>query len=190
MSSYQIFKNLKTFPIIQPLALNCGLKILILLIFLPLQNAKSQELLAHFHDWSLFRSQKNNQKICYIASTPIKQDGNYLKRGEPYFFVTEVKNDIDEISLSAGFIFKDSSNVELSFGGKKFYLFAFKTIAWAQNKNDDIEIIKEMQKNADMIITSIANDGKIAIDTYSLIGFVESYNKLKQICNFNENNKI
>ena len=104
--------------------------------------------------------------------------------------VTEIKNDADEIQVSSGFIFKESSNIELSFGGKKFNLFAFKTSAWAQNKNDDIEIIKEMQKNADMIITSIAYDGKIAIDTYSLIGFVDGYKKLKQLCNLIDKNKL
>ena len=47
-----------------------------------------------------------------------------------------------------------------------------------------------MQKNADMIVTSIANDGKIAIDTYSLIGFVDGYKKLKQLCNLIDKNKL
>lgn len=155
--------------------------------FLLINNLFAQELLARFHDWNLFKTKVNNKELCYIASTPIKREGNYLKRGEPYFLITEVKNDIDEVSVSAGFIFNQASNVELSFGGKKFNLFAYKTVAWSQDKNDDIEIIKEMQKNADMIITSIDNEGKIAIDSYSLIGFVESYKKLKQLCNIIKN---
>lgn len=190
MSSYQILKmqilifTLRLFTLIRQLI------VLFFLIFLQCQTANSQELLARFHDWNLFRSKKNNQNLCYIASTPIKREGNYFKRGEPYFLITEVKNDVDEVSSSSGFIFKDSANIELSFGGKKFYLFPFKTIAWSQDKNDDIEIIKEMQKNADMIVTSIANDGKVAIDTYSLIGFVESYKKLKQICDLTTNEQI
>jgi|APGre2960657444_1045066.scaffolds.fasta_scaffold165319_1 hypothetical protein len=187
MSSYQILKTQSRITLIR------SFKLLIFFTFLILlctKSVNSQELLTRFHDWSLFRSKRNNQNICYIVSTPIKREGNYLKRGEPYLMITEVKNDIDEVSSSAGFIFKDSANIEISFGGKKFNLFPFKTIAWSQDKNEDIEIIKEMQKNADIIITSIANDGKIAIDTYSLIGFVESYNKLKQLCDLDNNDKL
>lgn len=155
--------------------------------FTIINKVKAQELLARFHDWNLFKAKYNSKELCYIASTPIKREGNYLKRGEPYFLITELKNDVDEVSLSAGFVFNQSSNVELSFGGKKFNLFPYKTVAWSQDKNDDIEIIKEMQKNADMIVTSIDNEGKIAIDSYSLIGFVESYKKLKQMCDIVKN---
>ena len=61
-------------------------------------------------------------------------------------------------------------------------MFPYETIAWSSQKNEDIEILKEMQKNADMILTAIAIDSKIAIDTYSLIGFNEGYKKLKEIC--------
>jgi hypothetical protein len=156
--------------------------VILLVYFSFLPNLYCQELIAKFHDWNLFRTQKNNKTICYIASTPIKRDGNYLNRAEPYFLVVGINNDIDEVSVSSGFLYNQSSNVELSFGAKKFYLFPYKTIAWSANKNDDIEILKEMQKNADMILTAIASDNKIAIDTYSLIGFNEGYKKLKEIC--------
>ena len=96
--------------------------------------------------------------------------------------VTNIDNDADEISTSSGFIYNKTSNVELTFGIKKYYLFPYKTVAWANDKNDDADIIKEMQGNAEMIVTGIARDGKIAVDTYSLIGFVHSYKKLKEIC--------
>ena len=55
-------------------------------------------------------------------------------------------------------------------------------MAWANDKNDDIDIIKEMQKHEDMVVTGIARDGKIATDTYSLIGFGQAYAKMKQTC--------
>ena len=72
--------------------------------------------------------------------------------------------------------------MELTFGIKKYYLFPYKTVSWANDKNDDADIIKEMQNNAEMIVNGVARDGKIAVDTYSLIGFVNSYKKLKEIC--------
>ncbi|GDX35609.1 hypothetical protein LBMAG18_01200 [Alphaproteobacteria bacterium] len=195
MSSFQIFNQLiKKLDNFKYIGISIGwlshknssfanfILAILLIYFSFLPNLYSQELLAKFHDWSLFRTQKNNKTLCYIASTPIKREGNYLNRGEPYFLVVGIKNDIDEVSVSSGFLYNQASNVELSFGAKKFYLFPYETIAWSSQKNEDIEILKEMQKNADMILTAIAIDSKIAIDTYSLIGFNEGYKKLKEIC--------
>ena len=158
------------------------LLILVSLISLPFSQAYSQELQARFQDWSVFKTERGDKVVCYIASTPIKSEGNFDKRGEPFFLVTNIDNDADEISTSSGFIYNKTSNVELTFGIKKYYLFPYKTVAWANDKNDDADIIKEMQGNAEMIVTGIARDGKIAVDTYSLIGFVHSYKKLKEIC--------
>jgi hypothetical protein len=158
------------------------LLILVSLISLVFSQAYSQELQARFQDWSVFKTERGDKVVCYIASTPIKSEGNFDKRGEPFFLVTNIDNDADEISTSSGFIYNKTSNVELTFGIKKYYLFPYKTVAWANDKNDDADIIKEMQGNAELIVTGIARDGKIAVDTYSLIGFVHSYKKLKEIC--------
>jgi hypothetical protein len=158
------------------------LLILVSLISLAFSQAYSQELQARFQDWSVFKTERGDKVVCYIASTPIKSEGNFDKRGEPFFLVTNIDNDADEISTSSGFIYNKTSNVELTFGIKKYYLFPYKTVAWANDKNDDADVIKEMQGNAEMTVTGIARDGKIAVDTYSLIGFVHSYKKLKEIC--------
>ena len=149
---------------------------------LTFSKAYSQELQARFQDWSVFKTERGDKVVCYIASPPIKSEGNFDKRGEPFFLVTNIENDADEISASSGFIYNKNSNVELTFGIKKYYLFPYKTVSWANDKNDDADIIKEMQNNAEMIVNGVARDGKIAVDTYSLIGFVNSYKKLKEIC--------
>jgi len=146
------------------------------------QNVAAQELIEKFFDWNVFRTQRGDKTVCYIAATPIKREGNYDKRGEPFFLVTDVENDADEITASAGFIYSKNSNVEISFGSKKYYLFPYRNLAWANDKSDDIEIIKEMQKTSDMVVSGVALDGKVAVDTYSLIGFAKAYEKLKQEC--------
>ena len=96
--------------------------------------------------------------------------------------VTEIKNDADELSVSSGFIYDDSMDVEVSFRSKKFYLFPHDALAWANDKNEDIDIIKEMQKFDDFIVRGDGKKGKYGIDTYSLIGFKESYYLLKEKC--------
>lgn len=142
----------------------------------------AQELQANFQDWNVFKVDRGDKVICYMASIPIKQIGANNRRGEPFFLVTDIQNEADEVSTALGFFYKENSNVEISFGSKKFYLFPYKSLAWANDTNDDIDIIKEMQKSDDMIVSGIAKDGKIAHDTYSLIGFTKGYLKMNQIC--------
>jgi hypothetical protein len=144
--------------------------------------AFAQELIKKFHDWSLFKAQRGGKTVCYMAATPIKRGGSYNKRGEPFFLVTDIENDADEISASSGFIYGKGSSVEISFGSKKFYLFPYKAMAWANSKSDDIDIIKEMQKNSDLVMSGAARDGKIAIDSYSLIGFSHAYKEMNRVC--------
>jgi len=173
---------LSSHEIIKKMPLNKIFLFTIILQFFELKIAFAQELQAKFQDWSVFKTERGDKTICYIASIPIKSVGNYEKRGEPFFLVTSLENDSDEISASSGFIFSKNSNVELNFGAKKYYLFPFKTIAWANDKNDDADIIKDMQNNSEMIVNGIARDGKISTDTYSLIGFAHGYKKMKEIC--------
>ncbi len=144
--------------------------------------ASAQELRGKFQDWNVFKTERGDKTVCYVASTPIKREGTYDKRGESFFLVTNIDNDADEVSTSSGFIYNKTSNVEISFGSRKFYLFPYKAMAWANDKNDDIDVIKEMQKHDDMVVSGVARDGKIATDTYSLVGFVQSYAKMKQVC--------
>ncbi len=154
-----------------------------LLVFLLFSfESYSQELIERFYDWSLFRGKKVDDEICYILATPMKSSGNYDRRGEPFFVVSSAKNDADEISVSSGFIYKSNSNVEVSFGSKKFYLFPYEASAWTNKKSDDIDILKEMQKTSDVVISGVMRDGKMAIDRYSLIGFAKAYRKMQEVC--------
>lgn len=152
------------------------------LVLLFVSDVSAQELKAKFQDWNVFRAERADQVVCYMASTPIKREGNYDKRGEPYFLVTNIANDADEVSTSSGFLYKKKSDVEVSFGSKKYYLFPYMSVAWANDKNDDIDIIKEMQRAEEFVVSGVNRDGKIANDTYSLIGFAQGYAKMKEVC--------
>lgn len=158
-----------------------SIKYLLCLLFF-CQPALAQELKAKFQDWNVFRAERGDQVVCYIASTPIKREGTYDKRGEPYFLVTNIANDADEVSASSGFLYKKKSDVEVSFGSKKYYLFPYMSVAWANDKNDDIDIIKEMQRAEEFVVSAVNRDSKISSDTYSLIGFAQGYAKMKESC--------
>ena len=145
------------------------------------KSSQNRELKNKFQDWYFFKTNNGDQEICYLLSTPISTQRDAL-RSKAFFVVTNNKDDADEISTSSGFIYKQNSNVELSFGSNRFYLFPYRNFAWANDKNEDIDIIKEMQKKDVMSITAISKNDKIVIDNYSLIGFFQAYRNMKQNC--------
>lgn len=158
--------------------------VLALSVFSP--SVFAQQVQERFHDWSLFKAKRGlagqERDFCYIMSLPIDRIGNEDRKGESYFMVTNIENDADEISVSSGFFYDESSDVELSFYTKKFYLFPHKLIAWADDVNDDLEIIKQMQRENDMTVVSISREGYTATDRYSLIGFSQAYKKMQDVC--------
>lgn len=142
----------------------------------------AQETQEKFQDWNVFKVKRGDKIVCYTASIPIKRTGNHNEKGEPFFLVTNIENDADEISTSSGFYYSQKSSVEVSFGSKKFYLFPYKALAWANDKSEDINIIKEMQRHEDLVVTGVTQSGKVANEIYSLIGFKQAYAKMKDIC--------
>jgi hypothetical protein len=135
-----------------------------------------------FADWSLFVTDSGRKKICYLTSLPVKKSGNYYRRGEPYFLVINSADNIDELTITSGFIYKEGSEVDISFGLKKFNIFTYQNLAWANNKADDIDIIKEMRRNFDVVVMGINQKNQTSSDTYSLIGFNQAYGKMKEVC--------
>lgn len=142
----------------------------------------AQEFQGRFADWSVFRTDFGSKKICYMVSLPVNKAGNYFRRGEPYFLVINSVDNIDEITISSGYVYKEGSEAELSFGLKKFNIMTFGNLAWANNKTDDIEIIKEMRRNLDVVVLGSNKKDQYSSDTYSLVGFRQAFGKMKDVC--------
>ena len=119
-----------------------------------------------------------------MLSLPIESSGDYQKRVQSYFLVVNAVDNIDEVTISSGFFYRPGSEVQVSFGDAKFNLFTHKNLAWSYNKNDDLEILKQMRQDLDVVVTAFDKNNKYAIDKYSLIGFKEAYKKMKESCNF------
>lgn len=161
------------------------LKKIILKTFLLLilcESVAAQEIQGTFADWSVFTAKSGKQKICYAMSMPIKSAGNYYDRGQPYFLVVRSSDNVEEITVSSGYNYKESSEVYLSFGLKKFNIFTYKNLAWANDKNDDIDIVKAMRENLGVVVLGTNSQKKNSQDTYSLIGLGKALIKMKDIC--------
>ena len=56
--------------------------LLVILLFLCVETSLFASTPVSIHkDWTLFKTEIEGKEICYIASLPIKKEGNYKKRG-------------------------------------------------------------------------------------------------------------
>jgi hypothetical protein len=138
---------------------------------------------AVFKDWSVFKIKQDKKDVCYIASTPINREGNYRERGEPFATIIRVKGSkYDEINFSSGYIYDKNKSTEVAIGNKKFVLFVYEERAWAVNKEDDIAIVNTMRKGYKIKLSGYSKLGTYSVDTFSLIGFTDAYNKMVELC--------
>jgi hypothetical protein len=158
---------------------------ILFLLFFQLQ-ARAGDLQVKFQDWGFYKTNRGDKTLCYVMSSPIKSIGDNKKpRGDSFFIVTNIENGADEVSISSGINYHETSDVELSFGVKKFNLLSDKARAWSYDKDYDIDIIKQMQQSADVIVSAISVINENVSDTYSLIGFVDAYKEMKKTCKNN-----
>jgi hypothetical protein len=50
--------------------------------------AQTPQFLGTYRDWNVYAFTEDGEKICYMASEPKKQEGNYTRRGNPAVLVT------------------------------------------------------------------------------------------------------
>ena len=145
---------------------------------------QSVERLGDFEDWSAFRFSEQGGKACYIASQPVKAEGNYTRRGEIYALVTHrpAENRRDEISIIIGYTFKQDSFVDVAIGSNAFRMFTKDDGAWTANSDKDKELVTAMKAGARMQVKGTSSRGTLTTDTYSLKGFTAAYNKISEIC--------
>lgn len=147
--------------------------------------AFSQIVDKEFEDWTVYTTRLQGNTACYMASFPISKTGNYTKRDDPYFLVTRLNDDTFEVSVSSGYKYKLNSKVKLDLEGSKYNMFTKGEVAWAENPEQDKEIIKHMIKKLNMDVRGTSIKGTYSIDRYSLSGFTAAYSRMKELCKGN-----
>lgn len=131
-----------------------------------------------FRDWSVY----TNNNSCYIASAPVRQAGNYSRRGQPYILVVHREAKNDEINVSSGYPYKPKKEVTLTIKGSQYKLFSEGETAWATDAKADRTIVQAMISGTDMTVKGTSEKGTWSEDKYSLMGFSDAYNRMKALC--------
>lgn len=144
--------------------------------------ANAQQLEGTYKDWSVYSIHQQGRKVCYIASSPAKKTGNYRKRSEPYVLVTDVEPNVDEVSTSSGYPYKKGVEVSVTIDNDKYQLFTKGELAWAYDTQQDAKMVNAMKKGSKMEVRGTSRLNSYSNDTYSLSGFTNAYNRMKQLC--------
>ena len=151
--------------------------------FFMINSSFSREILSS-KDWKAYSEGEAKNKACMIVSKPIKDEGDYKKRGDIFAMVTHLpgQDKWDEFSIVAGYNFKAGSNPDVQIGDLKLQLFTSGSRAWSFSVRDDLKVINAMKTSIKMEVTGTSSRGTITKDTYSLLGFSKAYQKINESC--------
>lgn len=149
--------------------------------------ASAPKVLGEYGDWIAYYYRDNSGPVCYMASTPKKDEGKYSSRGDIYVVVTHRPNEksFDVVTVNAGYTYKTASAVKIKIGATTFGeddLFTNGGKAWAVTGEVDKKIVEAMKRGSRMIIDGTSSKGTATKDTYSLDGFSSAYKAITNKC--------
>ena len=151
----------------------------------PAVEAQDIKRLGEFEHWRAFTYTQDGNRVCYMASEPLEEEGDYERRGEVYAMVTHqpARGTQDVVSFVIGYPFKKQSRVTVDIDGKKFTLFTHEDTAWAADKKTDKALVRSMIRGREMVVEGVSHRGTETTDTYSLMGFTDAHDAIDKACN-------
>ena len=87
-----------------------------------------------------------------------------------------------EVSVAAGYIYKDGKEAEAEVDGKKFKLFTRGENAWAYDPGSDKAMVAALKSGKQMTVRGTSSRGTATTDTYSLSGFTAALAAIDKAC--------
>lgn len=149
----------------------------------PHVNAKTTQ----FQDWYYVDSQAKAGEKCTIYSFASRTKGTVddSKRDDAYFYVIKKGPRQYTIGVTPGFEIADDSYVVMKIGRRSYdFNNANPDYAWTYSSAQDIYLIDELIKASGYFTMHLEDiDGKVALDYYSLNGFIKSMRALDKCAN-------
>lgn len=135
-------------------------------------------------DWKAYVLVESGQKVCYMVSQPVKEEGKYSQRGDIYALVTHrpAENSVDVFSYIAGYSYKGGAEVKLSIDSRSFTLFTQGDTAWAEDAATDKKISSAIRAGSKMVVVGTSSRGTLTTDTFSLKGSGGAYKAISKEC--------
>ena len=167
-----------------------SLRWILVIVILPLlqtvpawAQTPAPKLISSHRDWTVYEITDSRGRVCYLASEPVKQTGNYSKRDNPAVLVVRLpgKSQSEYVSVHPGYPYKKASTVDLKVGGRTFELFTEGEQAFSRDADDDA-VIGAMKSGSTMTVRGTSMKGTYSLDTYSLNGLTAAYEAMRAAC--------
>ncbi len=163
------------------------LTLIILGLFISITPAQANtpKLLGEYNDWSAYYYGSGKNIVCYMASTPTKDEGKYSKRGDIYVVITHrpAEKTFDVVNFVAGYDYHKDADVTIKIGKTTISnMFVDGDKAWAINEATDKTLVDAMKKGSKMYVSGKSSRGTQTKDTYSLSGFSAAYQTISAKC--------
>ena len=151
----------------------------------PAALASEPKLISAHDAWSAYSFKENGNIVCYMASEPIKAEGNYTRRGKIYALITHrpAEGSRNVFSYITGYPYKEGGNAVLSIDGETFNLFTQDESAWAPDSDMDNRIAQAVRKGSKMTVKGTSSRGTATTDTFSLKGSTAAHDAITKACN-------
>ena len=145
--------------------------------------AAPKQISAH-RDWSVYEVTDSRGRICYIASEPTAQSGNYSRRDPPAVLVARLPGTpaSEEVSVQPGYAYRKNSSVDVKVDGRPFKMFTDGEHAWTRTNDEDRTLIAAMKGGVSMTVRGTSIRDTYSLDTYSLSGFTAAYEAMRAAC--------
>lgn len=147
--------------------------------------SQAPRLIGEYGDWQAYTYTENGKNVCYMASSPKRDEGKYTKRGDIYAVVAHRPGEksFDVFNIVSGYTYKKNSKVVIKIGNQTFNnLFTDEDKAWTMTEKDDQALVNAMKRGERMIVDGTSARGTKTKDTYSLKGFVRAYKAISAKC--------
>lgn len=135
--------------------------------------------------WTAYRIGDGAERVCFIASQPTRDEGDYTRRGDIFTVVSHLpaQSRFDEVSVVAGYTYREGADVTIQVdGGNRFTLFTQGDRAWTPDDETDARLVQAMVRGNQMVVRGTSSRGTLTTDTYSLVGFTASRNLIEAEC--------
>lgn len=146
--------------------------------------AAEPKLISTHGKWSAYMFVENGNKVCYIASEPVKDEGAYARRGQIYALITNrpAEGSKNVFSYIAGYPYKPATDATVKINDTVFTLFTQDDTAWAPDAATDEKITEALRKGSSLIVKGTSARGTPTVDTFSLDGSGSAHDAMTKEC--------
>ncbi|SMF72820.1 Invasion protein IalB, involved in pathogenesis [Tistlia consotensis] len=162
---------------------------LLCVLLLAAGTARAQDVqrVGDFQAWSAYVAKEGDGKVCFVASKPLKSEGNYTRRGTVVAMVTRRPGRVahDEVSIQAGYSYKPGEKVKVDVDDDtKFEMVTKDEYAWLPRSNGELDkkLISAMVNGLNMTVRGFSARDTLTTDTFSLRGFTAAYDAMQKAC--------